>query len=114
MRRRQVQGSPPPPGLLSYDEAVWLPQVDPEDYREDDHRNRTPEGPYGPVRYTFEAWRRDRAAGLWLRARLDWCAEHGWPGGRDRVDLLREFAQMRRRPNPALEARRRSALRRPR
>ncbi len=112
MRRREVQGTPPPAELLTYDEDVWLPQVDPAGYRADSYRNRTAGEPTGLIGYSFDAWRRDQAAGLWLRARLDWCAEHGWPGGWDRVDLLREFAQQMRHPNPAL-MRRRSALRRP-
>jgi hypothetical protein len=77
-----------------------MPQVDPTGYRADAYRNRTAGEPTGPIRYTFEEWCRDRAAGLWLRARLDWCAMHGWPGGRDRVDLLREYAQMRKYPDP--------------
>ncbi len=98
MRRRQQEGTPPPAELVEYDAAVWLPRVDPDGYRADHYRNRNPDGPYGPVRYTFEAWHRDRARGLWRRARQDWCAEPGWPGGLTRVDLLREEGRAVREP----------------
>ncbi len=31
-----------------------------------------------------------------VAARLDWCRQHGWPGGLDFVDLLRQTVTVRR------------------
>jgi hypothetical protein len=83
--------------LRAYDPADWLPLVDPDDYDPDDFRNRRDWQPYGEPRVAFEDWRRQQAWNLWTRARLDWCGVHGWPGGLDVVDLLRESAHVRRR-----------------
>jgi hypothetical protein len=76
--------------LRAYDPVDWLPLVDPDGYDPDRYRNRRDGQPYGEPRVTFEDWRRQEAWGQWTRARLDWCSEHGWPGGLDVVDLLRE------------------------
>ena len=98
MRRRPKASCrfEPPARLIAYDEADWLPLVDPAGYEPEDYRNRGPDGPYGPPRWTFEAWRRQQAFSTWSRARLDWCTAYGWPGGLDHVELLRETVQVRR------------------
>ncbi len=68
----------PPPRLLAFDEADWLPLVDVTEYHPDDWRNIRDHVPYGLPRMSFEDWRRDRAWHLWSSARLDWCERHGW------------------------------------
>lgn len=36
----------------------------------------------------------------WLRAKLEWCAEHGSLNGMDAGDVLREHGRMARRMTP--------------
>jgi hypothetical protein len=104
-RRRRQLGLPPPPELLEYDPAVWEPRVDPAEYDPNRCRNYAHHRPVGEPRLSFEQWHRSTAESLWLRARVDWAREHGWPDGKTGLDLLREFVQQRRKSNPALEAR---------
>jgi len=49
--------------------ADWLQLVDPSGYNPDDHRNRLNHEPVGPVRLSFEDWRRQQAWGLFSRTR---------------------------------------------
>ncbi len=81
---------------MEFDAADWLPLVDDADYR----------CRYGQsvALQPLAAWRLHEALALWSRARLDWCRQHGWPGGLDSVDLLRETVAVRR----AMHAQRRS------
>lgn len=96
MRRRQHrQQGEPPARLAVYDEGEWLPLVDPAGYDPDRHRGIRDGLPYGQPRPSLAAWRRQEASRLWARARLDWLAEHGWPG-MTRVELLRDTAAARR------------------
>ncbi len=96
-RRREPPGYvEPPPRLLAFDLADWLPLVDPSGYDPDDHRNRMNHVPVGPVRFSFEDWRRQQAWNLWSQARLDWCKRYGWPGGLDVVEVLQQTVQLRR------------------
>ncbi len=67
--------------------AGWLPLVDDGEWRR--------YGQAGALQ-PLAAWRLHEALALWSRARLDWCREHGWPGGLDSVDLLRETVAVRR------------------
>lgn len=97
MRRRAGPVDPahePPARLIAYDEADWLPLVDPDDYDPERYRNRGPDGPYGEPRFTFENWLRQEAWNLWTRARHDWCQQYGWPGGLTIVDLFRQEVQL--------------------
>lgn len=86
----------PPGRLLVYDPADWLPLVDPCGYDPDAHRARVNCEPYGEPCMTAEDWRAHTARVLWSRARLDWCEQHGWPGGWTVLDLLRQSVQVRR------------------
>jgi len=95
-RRRDLDIPEPPARLLAFSEGEWLPVVDPAGYDPEDYRNRGPDGPYGPPRWTFEAWRLQQAVNMWSRARLDWQMEYGWPGGLDYVELMQETVRMRR------------------
>lgn len=95
MRRRARTDIVEPPGrLVAYDEADWLPLVDPSEYDPESYRNRRNGEPYGEPRFRFEDWRRGQAFGLWTRARHDWCREHGWPGGWDIIDLMRQEVRL--------------------
>ncbi len=99
MRRRQRTPPgyvEPPPRLLAFDLADWLPLVDASAYHPDNFRNIRDHVPYGPPRMSFEDWRRDRAWHLWSDARLSWCERHGWPGGLDCLELLQQTVQLRR------------------
>ena len=99
MRRRAPKLNPadePPARLRSFDLADWLPLVNLAEYHEDDWRDRRNWQPVGPVKFPLEAWRRDQAWHLFIRARLDWHKEHGWPGGLDFVELLQQTVQLRR------------------
>ncbi len=97
MRRRQREMAVEPPArLLVFDAADWLPLVDPSGYDPDDHGNRMSHVPIGPVRCSFEDWRRQQAWNLWSRARVDWCRKYGWPGGLDWLELLQQTVQLRR------------------
>ena len=96
MRRRErsePSGLRPPPELAAYDEARWLPLVDPEGYDVDAYRQVRDRRPFGPARLSFDAWRRGEAGRLWFRERVDWYRAHGWPGGMTQLDLLREEAR---------------------
>ena len=99
VRRRPPRVDPadePPARLRAFDYADWPPLVDVSEYHEDDWRDRRNWEPVGPVKFPFEAWRRDQAWHLFSQARLAWQEEHGWPGGLDFVELLQETVQMRR------------------
>jgi hypothetical protein len=99
VRRRQAAETTvpePPAELLEYDEARWLPLVDPAAYRVDDHRQRYEGRAIGPARLSFNDWTRGEARRLWLRQRIAWCRAHGWPGGATPLDLYREEARARR------------------
>ncbi len=91
MRRRLERSDPaePPARLLAFDAADWLPLVD------DDAEQWRRYGQAGALQ-PLAAWRLHEAMALWSRARLDWCREHGWPGGLDSVDLLRQAVAVRR------------------
>jgi hypothetical protein len=98
VRRRPPKLDPahePPARLRAFDAADWLPLVDLTEYREDDWRDIRDRRPVGPVKFPFEAWRRDQAWHLFSRARLAWQEEHGWPGGLDCIQLLQETVGMR-------------------
>ncbi len=93
--RRRLDGSEraePPARLVEFDAADWLPLVDDSEY-----------GQAGALQ-PLAAWRLHEALTLWSQARLDWCRQHGWPGGLDSVDLLRQAVSVRR----AMHAQRRS------
>jgi hypothetical protein len=105
-RRRELTSSSPPPELVAYDPAVWAPRVDPAAYAPNRYRNFVHHRPVGEPRLSFEQWHRSTAERLWLRARMAWAREHGWPDGKTGLDLLREFVQQRRTPDPAPQARR--------
>ncbi len=96
MSRYRNESAPPPPELLVYDEAVWVDRVDPTGYDEKQHRIVREGVPYGPVQTSFEEWRAVEARARWVRARIDWAREHGWPGGLTGLDLLRLEVQERR------------------
>jgi hypothetical protein len=106
VRRRRPPGSPPPPELVAYDPAVWEPRVNPAEYDPNRYRDYADHRPVGEPRWSFEQWHRNTAESLWLRARMAWAQQHGWPDGKTGLDLLREFVQQRRTSNPAPEARR--------
>lgn len=96
-RRPRDRDIPEPPARLrAYDPAGWLPLVDPTEYHENDWRDIRDRVPVGPVKFPFEAWRAHQAVTLWSRGRLDWCNEHGWPGGWDCIDVLRDTVRIRR------------------
>ena len=100
MRRRPPPVDPadePPARLRAFDPDEWQPLVDPDDYDPDDYRNRMNWEPVGPVRTSFEAWRRQQAWNLWSRARTEWHKAHGWPGGLDYVELMQETVRIRRK-----------------
>lgn len=87
MRRREVRDErvEPPARLRAFDVAEWLAEVD--------------QAGYDPARFrswSHENWRRNEALSAWGRARLAWQSEHGWPGGLDALDLLREQVDVRR------------------
>lgn len=97
MRRRPRTVDPmhePPTRLRAYDPADWLPLVDPDEYHPDDWRNIRDGQPYGEPRFTFADWRTDQARHMWAKARHDWCDEHGWPGGQDFIDLMRQEVRL--------------------
>lgn len=99
MRRRAQRIDPahqPPARLRAFDAADWLPLVEVSDYHPDDWRDRRNWEPVGPVKFSFENWRRDQAWHLFMRARLDWFDQYGWPGGLDYISLLQETVHMRR------------------
>lgn len=96
MKRRAPAPVEPPARLVAFDEADWLPLVDPAGYHPDDHRNRSNAQPVGPVHRTLEQWRLGEAITLWSQARTAWHAEHGWPGGLDVFDVMRESMYARR------------------
>ncbi len=89
MRRRleRSERAEPPARLLHFDAAEWLPLVDDSEWRR--------YGQAGPLQ-PLAAWRLHEALTLWSQARLDWCRQHGWPGGLDSVDLLRQTVAVRR------------------
>ena len=93
MRRRtdRLDRSEPPAHLVAFDAADWLPLVDASGHA--DYRRR-----HGPAiaPQALAAWRLQEALTLWSGARLDWCRDHGWPGGLDYVDLLRQTLAIRR------------------
>ncbi|WP_270888625.1 hypothetical protein [Pedococcus sp. 5OH_020] len=86
----------PPDRLLAYLEADWLPLVDPSEYDPDRHRNITDGRHVGAPSLSQRQWCRSQAQRLWARARLDWLDQHGWPGGLDAIDLLRQSLETRR------------------
>jgi hypothetical protein len=87
----------PPARLLAFEPADWLPQVGPSDDDAEQHRNVSDGVRVGPPSVSAPAWRLQQARRLWLRARLAWCREHGWPGGLTALDLLRQEVAARRR-----------------
>lgn len=90
MRRRALtEVVEPPARLVAYDETDWLPLVPDEDADPEDYRCVRDGKPYGDVP-AAETLRRGAAWGLWTRARHDWCEQHGWPGGLDIIDLMRQ------------------------
>ncbi len=98
--RRRLDGSEraePPARLVEFDAADWLPLVN------DDADRWRRHGQAGALK-PLAAWRMHEALTLWSQARLDWCRQHGWPGGLDSVDLLRQTVAVRR----AMHAQRRS------
>ncbi len=99
MRRRVQEVVPEPPAKLRvFDARDWLPMVDLSEYDPEQHRNRGPDGPYGPPTISLETWREQQARLLWGRARRAWHDQHGgWPGGLTPLDLLREELAARRR-----------------
>jgi hypothetical protein len=97
MRRRERGEVIEPPGhLVAFHRNDWVPLVDPAGYDPDRHRNRGPDGPYGPSWMSYDNWLEGEAQSLWTSARLQWCREHGWPGGLDVLDLLRQAVNVRR------------------
>ena len=82
---------------MAYDPADWLPLVDPDEYDPLRWTNRNAQGYYGGPRTSQHDWLRQQARTLWTRARLDWCKQYGWPGGKDVLDLLRESRENRYR-----------------
>ncbi len=92
LRRRQQNRLPePPPRLLEFNPADWLPLVPPAGYNPDMYRNRGVNGPYGEPSLSFENWWHQQARTLWGHARRAWHDQHGgWPGGLSPVDLLRQ------------------------
>ncbi len=97
MRRRQrSERAEPPARLLEFDAADWLPLVDVLAYDSDRYRNRADGVPYGELTLSLDDWQHHEALTLWSQARLDWCRQHGWPGGLDFIDLLRETVAVRR------------------
>ncbi len=100
MRRRvrELVQEEPPAKLRAFDPAVWEPLVDVSEYDPEQHRNRGPNGPYGPPSLSREDWKHQQARLLWGRARRAWHDEHGgWPGGLSPLDLLRQEVAARRR-----------------
>ena len=82
---------------MAFDPADWLPLVDPDDYDPLLWTNRGPDGPRGEPTLTLDGWVDREARTLWFRARMDWCRQYGWPGGKDWLDLLRESRENRYR-----------------
>ncbi len=99
MRRRRAASDrvQPPARLLVFEPADWLPRVDASGFESEQHRNVRDGVRVGPLRLSVPAWRLQQARSLWLRARLAWCREHGWPGGLTGLDLLRQELAARRR-----------------
>ncbi len=95
VRRRASPADDPPARLRAFDFADWLPLVDVSEYHPDDWRDIRDGVPVGPVKFSFENWRRDQAWHLFSRARLAWQEEHGWPGGLDAVELLQQTVALR-------------------
>ncbi len=89
MRRRleRSERAEPPARLLEFDASDWLPLVDDSEWRR--------YGQAGALQ-PLAAWRLHEALTLWSQARLDWYRQHGWPGGLDFIDLLRETVAIRR------------------
>ncbi len=96
-RRQQNPLLDPPPRLLAFNPADWLPLVDPSGYNPEMYRNRGLNGPYGEPSMSLQDWQHQQARSLWGRARLAWFEEHGgWPGALSPLDLLREEVAARR------------------
>lgn len=85
MRRRPPRMVEPPARLRCYVEADWLQLVDLDTDDSQWHGYSSRQG-----------WRRCKAVTLWGDARRDWYLLHGWPGGLDSLDLLREQLAVRR------------------
>lgn len=80
----------PPAELLDLDPAVWLDRVP---------------GPADPLTVlSADDWRFGEAVRLWSAERLAWVESHGWPGGWDKLDVMRDAVVRRRRAYAAWAA----------